>query len=397
MQKHIRQFLWKSCLFVVLPGLLFLLWGMQYLPLHPAKTQSRAAGAAQPHLVEWSWGAHNNPSYIASHIDFIESRPFDGIILYDFIGTNLLNLNDPSVTPHEGPDGAVTYQSSSNSLSPLTPTTFKKFTQNFSLVYMGLHNNPPELFDDTGWNAIYASAQNYAQALKDRGLRGVVLDDEIYTYNYWQYPDQVAHKDKTLQEYADKSRQRGRELMQAFVAGYNNIAVIVTHGPYEGCSSARTPVGAYADNSFLIGDFAAGVVEGTGSSSLAVDGGEVYDYRTAQDFANSYQWRKYSITDPANACPFMDSTLASNWSSQISISFGVYDKERSSSTSDDWHPITNTDEVRTTLSNALQQAHDYVWHYSEARDWWCAPGDCSDAIPGVTQDWIDAVTQARSS
>ena len=70
------------------------------------------------------------------------------------------------------------------------------------------------------------------------------------------------------------ARQRGRELMQAFISGYPGIVVIVAHAPHEGCNSWKSVSGHFAMDHYLLGAFVAGMVEGTSGAAKLVDGGE---------------------------------------------------------------------------------------------------------------------------
>jgi hypothetical protein len=36
-------------------------------------------------------GSHDDPGYVKAHADWIESRPFDGMVISEFLGRNLLN------------------------------------------------------------------------------------------------------------------------------------------------------------------------------------------------------------------------------------------------------------------------------------------------------------------
>src|SRR5262245_27945284 len=72
------------------------------------------------YLIEWCWGDHNRPEYIVKHVDFIETRPFDGMVISDFAGRNLMH-----------PDDAIrqgsrfwTHAQCRDSLQPLSPDTF---------------------------------------------------------------------------------------------------------------------------------------------------------------------------------------------------------------------------------------------------------------------------------
>ena len=69
-------------------------------------------------------------------------------------------------------------------------------------------------------------------------------------------------------------------------------------------------------------------------------------------------------------CPFMDKDLASIYSRKVSIAFGTNDKRRPSRLSNDWQLDKDAVTFKKTLSNALRNADDYVWHYTQWQDWW---------------------------
>src|SRR5256885_7734591 len=55
--------------------------------------------------------------------------------------------------------------------------------------------------------------------------------------------------------------------------------------PNEGCDAWKSTTGHFATDHYLLGAFAAGMVEGTSGGATFVDGGEDYDLQTAQDFS----------------------------------------------------------------------------------------------------------------
>ena len=356
--------------------------------------------------------SHDTPAFIARHVALIESRPFDGMVINDYLGRNLTNMSLKADAPRlVNPDtGGITYEAAMQSLGPVKGI-FKVFRHNFAKVNMFMGWSPPLLQDDAGWKVVYESAANYARAVRDSGLEGIWLDNESYhrpivpgvshPLDYWLYADQLALAEKSAAEAPFKQMvelalKRGSDLMRAFAAGDLEITVIVAHGPYEGCSAWRK-LGSYADDSYLAGAFAAGMVEARAGGASVVDGGELYSLRSDEDFRESYDWRKGtpvaglgSITDlgPRTKCPFMNPALASRWKKAVEIAFGTFDKQRASGDTK-WTPLTNASAFRSTLTNALRTTDRYVWHYTEWQDWW---GTSTDDRLGP---WIDAIEAAR--
>jgi hypothetical protein len=361
--------------------------------------------AAAPALIEFQ-GSHAGPSYVVRHIDWIESRPFDGMVINDFLGRNLLCTNLRELAPQAvGPNGAVTYDASAQGLAALKGV-FRKFHHNFAKVNFALNGPPPLLTDEAGWQVVYEGAAHYARAVQAAGLEGIFFDNENYlrptvaghAADYWRYEDQLTLAGTTprampLPAALELAAKRGRELMQAFERGFAGLALIVAHGPYEGCDAWRGVLGHYGNDRYLLGAFAAGMVAGTSSPATFVDGGEDYDLRSPWDFATARAWRNGSqggITSLGSSrCPFMDASLAATWQQKVSIAFATFDKERPSVRIAQWTPITDVAAFRNTLTNALRSSDRYVWHYAEWQDWW------GNTTEDALRPWISAIEAAR--
>jgi hypothetical protein len=160
------------------------------------------------------------------------------------------------------------------------------------------------------------------------------------------------------------------------------------HGPY--ISEPKTPARvtlqqlASASSYELFGPFFAGWVAAAGPRAVVSDGGEVYQYRTADDFQVSYDWRKTGIASDTTASAFIPPELRPRWRVEVDVAFGTYDRT--------WKPQfpMSPDIMRTTLANALRRADRYVWYYTEGDDWW---GDGKRP----PQAWVDAIRAARAA
>jgi hypothetical protein len=260
---------------------------------------------------------------------------------------------------------------------------FQRVTRNYVLATV----RKTDPFDD--WTGVIASWTVLARAARDAGLAGILFDNEPYAERLWHWPDEVDYP-YTLPAYQLQYRLRGRELMEALRAVWPDITVTVLHGPY--LSDARTPQAVtngqgVGDTSDLSGHFFVGLLQGYGGTAKVIDGGEVYQYRTPQDFATSYAWRKQQLPQlpaPAAGRPLIPPGVQADWPRRVSIGFGVYDLA--------WKPgyPMNPGVLRSTLANALARADDLVWLFTEGN------GPHQYLVPGgVDQAWLDAIAAAR--
>lgn len=345
-----------------------------------------ALAKAPVYVIGWSpRGDHDGPPYIAKHLTTIESRPFDGIIINDFVGRNLF---DP---PARGGGKKSPWSESlaEANLSPLAQSAFSRFTQNFTKVNMGLNGDPPDLSDDAGWNIVAAGATNYAAAVMKAGFRGIFLDNEIYSYDYWIPKGNSPQAGMMLRDRLEAARARGRQFMQALMAGYPNIVVIVAHSPQNSClDTPRDLIDSPPNAQDASGYFTAGMVEVSASPATIVDGGEIYRLRSADEFARSAHWRKYGIAQAS--CGVVPFGLRSSWSRKLAIGFAVYDLPYPHGIGLKMNPAI----FRSTLANAIKNSDSYVWNYSEAHDWWAGADNPVGGL-SVGQDWLQSMKDAR--
>lgn len=335
------------------------------------------AAAAPSYLVYAGWYGNTipTPSFVRDNRAFLETQPFDGLVLY---------LRNPSMTVNVT-TGVMTatpmsYETMMSVLEPVRGLPFTNLTHNFALVF---GSTPPDFFDN--WSVTVQNFANVARAVRDSGLKGIVFDNEQYFRPWANYPDGVRYPTRSLKEYQDQARLRGREVMQAMVAQFPEIAVITLHGPYVSEPKAPTSLGfpQWGMGNELLGPFFAGFMEGKGAQALNVDGGELYTLRTAAQFQGSYLWRKYDIASDAVNCAFIPPALRTVWPERSNIGFGVYDRPFGGASMD---PTI----LRSTIANALRQGDRYVWFYAEAATYLLPP-----SRGGASDVWVNALRQGR--
>jgi hypothetical protein len=342
-------------------------------PAAPAPAQARSA-----ELIYAGWFGNTipTPAFIRNNKAFLETQPFHGIVAYlrdDSTGIN--------ATTRVSTGTPISQATIASILAPMAGQSWTTLKKNFGLVQ---GSSPPDVFDD--WSVVIQNFKNCAAALKAAGFVGICFDNEQYAKSWGDYPSGASYAPgKTLNDYRAQQRLRGKQVMEAMVSVFPEIAIITLHGPSvsEPNAPASLQFPQWQSGNELLGPYYAGFMEGVGSSpALNIDGGELYTLRTANDFLASYNWRKFDEPSAAVNSPFIPLSLRPLWPQKISISFGIYDRPFGGAS------MTPTI-LASTLTNALRQADHYVWFYTEGGTF-LRPSSSG----GASVDWVNAVRTA---
>lgn len=315
------------------------------------------------------------PYYIRQNLEFLDTLPAEGLAVY--VRTADLTVN---VTMNVVKNEVLGYDRIAKALAPLKGLRPRRILQNFAMV---LTRKPPDFFGD--WSSIVTNFADLARAAREVGLKGIYFDNENYESPWANYPEGVAHREKTLREYQDQARLRGKEIMQAMVKEFPAIVVISLHGPYS--SEPKAPPeplfpGWHAANE-LLGPFFAGFVEGAGKEGLSVDGGELYSLRSDEEFRKNYLWRKRTIASDSFNCAFIPPAVRAQWPTRVSVAFGI-------TTVAFRGREMNPETLRSTLANALVHTDRYVWVFPENVTFLKPAKD-----GGADEAWVNALRQGR--
>jgi hypothetical protein len=320
-------------------------------------------------LHQWGYSSRANTATLASNKDWINQNlsPFDGVYLYLDEASFSIMTNTP-----------VNYDDILQELSPMVGLNLSHLKYNLALVY---NDKPADPFDN--WDNVIQNWSKMARAVRNSGLLGIAFDNEQYFDTWFDYPDDCKYKSKTLAEYQNQVRLRGKQIMEAMVAEYPEIVVVHFHGPY--ISESKGPDIIYNIPKIyveLLGPFFTGFLEGKGDSAMVLDGGEMYYLRSKNDFATAYNWQKYGIASSQTNCSFIPSVFRPSWSEKINITYGIYD---------DTDPLTgdimNPSIWDTTVRNALMQADYFVWTYFEVVDMFSNNGN----------EWVKATESGKEA
>ncbi|MDQ3623260.1 MAG: Ig-like domain-containing protein, partial [Verrucomicrobiota bacterium] len=308
----------------------------------------------------------NYPGYVAANRAYIDTLPFDGVAIHTPTGRTLMG----------GP--LIGYNTIYNDWAPLSGVTWQRMKHNFAIVNV---DRPADFFDD--WTATIENYRTLARVLREIGIQGILFDNEDYQRSLWFYPRDVSYPGRSVQEYHDQARLRGRQVMEAVVSAYPDIDMMVLISP--SFSFGRTPrqVDYWAGDNRLGGAFTVGLFEGRGSQATVIDGGEAaYGYRSEDDFQVSYDWRKYGIASPQANCPFIPPATRPSWP-EMSISFGLYNGIFPRELGLTMNPAI----MRQIVERALVRCDKYVWLYWETNGGnWYVPGSVSGAYVAAVVD-----------
>src|SRR5260221_296964 len=258
--KAARSF--RKLLMVSMRSHLVFLKSLQLFLLAAALPLSARADGAGPFLINAQQrGYQNEPRFVRDRFEYIDSLPFDGLTVSTDTGRLLMN------------GSPRTYSQMLLDFSPLSRLVFKRLKHNFALVNV---DRPADFFDD--WTATVENFRLLARVLRIRKIEGIFFDNEAYDLGLFNYPSDCNDPSKSLQEYQDQARLRGREIMEAMVREYPAIVAIALHGPYTSFAGTPDQVrgGQTKSNTEqLRGAFSVGMIEGLGKNSTFFDGGEV--------------------------------------------------------------------------------------------------------------------------
>ena len=359
---------------------------------------STALAASNLILHNFFVGPTATPTYIRDNQRYLDTIPFDGLSVY--IRKPDLTTNITSMVFRPTP---VSYDTIYSVLSPMQGVPFTSLKHNFGLMFSGPGIN---MFDDAKWSVRVQNMRNFARALKYVGLKGIMFDNENYE-DWANYGSTGCSSPYTLIACQEQARKRGVQIMQALMSEYGDITVLSLYGPWVSDRTFYERFTTYNDVAHaneLTGPFFVGMVEAAqGSGATVVDGGELYNARTASDFAAFYRYQKYDIVSdgnvPADAYSrasggngFIPAYIRSAWPSLVSVGAGLYDRPEYNSKGT-YLPMDPTI-MKATVTNALKQVDRYAWLYPETISFLEPPGTSQYSASSA---WVQAVRDGRAA
>ena len=341
------------------------------------------AGAPAKKLIEFGWDEPDT-GFMRRHIDQMEQTPFDGVV---FHVTGIGPAGKPGNFLWEAwGRRAFTEAELAPALADLTATRFRRFAHNFLRV----NTSPGDVdwFDD--FSAILTNARLAAHVARTGGAAGILFDTEQYHAPLFDYRRQRDSGAKPWNAYAAQVRRRGREVMEAFQAGYPDPTLFLTFGYGVPWLEMRNGAPSLAACEYgLLVPFLDGMVDAASRHARLVDGYEpaYFHNKDTARFAAAYRMLTQDllsiVADPGR------------YRRLLSVSFGLfldYDPDGRR-----WNGVDGSANYytpgafETSVRAALAIADEYVWIYTEAPRWWSPAGTAVDLPDG----YADALRRAR--
>src|SRR5688572_3800506 len=153
----------------------------------------------------WFGNTIPTPSFVANNFAFLESQPFDGIVIY--LRNSSMSVN---MTSGVMKNTAISYDTMMSVLDPIANLEFVNLRENLGLIQ---GSTPPDFFDD--WSVVVQNYANVARAAKDSGLKGLCFDNEQYATPWGNFGSHLKYySTKTKSQYEIQARLRGKQIME---------------------------------------------------------------------------------------------------------------------------------------------------------------------------------------
>jgi hypothetical protein len=347
-------------------------------------TQGQPSTLSTKKLIEFGWDEPNT-AFLRAHILEMQRTPFDGCVFH------------ADYTKPDGAKGSFTWQSwgsqaftetdLKDAFADLRAVNVGRFKSNF----MRFNTTPAKIdwFDDH--SAVMTNATLAARLARSGRFPGILFDIEQYEGQLFNYRKQRDAKTKSWELYAAQARRRGREVMQAFQAGYPDLTIFLTFGysvPWADSHAGASPL---ADGNYgLLAPFLDGMVEAASGRTQIIDGYELsYGYKNTEQFATARKAMKEDLLPIVRDPEKYRSVFSLGFGVWLDLDWRKYGWDIADFTKNYFTPST----FETSVAEALRAADKYVWIYSETPRWWSLEGR-SVKLPA---DYDSALRRARSA
>ncbi|WP_176013382.1 hypothetical protein [Victivallis sp. Marseille-Q1083] len=331
-------------------------------------------------FIECSWTTPT-PAYVRENIREMERRaPYDGIRIRleaegEYQGEKVI------CEPFRILSGIRwRYEWFESAVADLKATEFRQFTDNF--LDTGFQPGIRDWFDDAAWEAACANFGLMARIASETGMKGLVVDPEIYQEPMFRFAPGGNH---SYEETVEQVRRRGRQWGEAVFGAYPAITLFFYYGWSYNLPAGRRSAGDALEALYgypgLLVPFLNGVYDVLPPEAVFIDGHEDQSYQACspEQFHRmhcDFSTRFVSLVAPENRNKFR---------AQTHLGPGIYlDAFFTNRPGDYWHLKPEASDrvtlFRNTLLWALDSTDRYVWSWGEQFRWWDFPYHGSMAL-----------------
>ncbi len=342
---------------------LLVLTGCSFLGVEtaPAAAPPSAPATVTKKLLEFGWDKPRPPQLSAAQLD---SSIFDGVVFASSAGDRVFKPRAQTVSDFEV------------DITALRKNGSGKLKNSFYLL--NVNSAAWDWFSDASWAAAEANLYQHARVAKAGGLRGIMLDPEVYEFDLWAYASQAQRGKYSFMEFEAKLRERGAQTMRAFERAYPSITVLSLYAfsAFEAAPNSSyeaVHAGLAEDGSLgLYAAFLEGMLGAASESAVLIDGFEpsYYHLRPAAFDAG----RQAALVD---AQVFVAPNLREKFQRQFKFANAVFvDGVMNFFESARFfgYYLRSDDDRRALLAHnvyhGLRSSDEFVWVYSEDMNWW---------------------------
>lgn len=345
-------------------------------------------------LIEYGWDVPYT-DFVRQNIRQMEKRDFfDGIVFR-------LRGGWKSYPAHIFRKTTTDPKEYSDDIANLRATRFKKFTDNFILMW-GTAEKSWDWFSESDWQAAEYNARLIAYVAKVGGCVGICFDPEPYGDNPWSYTSALHAKTKSFDKYWQRVRQCGAKFMRALQRELPNLKLLTffqcsLFGDIVDIPDPKERMERLSKHHYaLLPAFLNGMLDAAEPTVTIIDGNEpAYYYTNPEQYLRAYhlmKQRALSLIAPENRGKYAFQVQA-GFALYMDWCFGLWPPERRIL----GHFLSPEERARWFEHNvyyALNTTDEYVWCYSEKLDWW---GTQEKAAwhKFVPQDAEEAIRSAR--
>jgi len=344
--------------------------------------------------------------FVRRHIDAMETKPFDGVVLQA-----LIPGSDGVARPFTW--SVLERRYSAQEFRPFVDMVrqvpFRRFQYNFLRINLNATDRPFDMFDDDRWGILIANVAMAATAAREAGLRGLMVDPEAYAeeepgteiprFNVFDF--RLRRTGEEFPAYRGQAFHRGQAIGRAVVSAYPDITLILAFGPGATCfGRGPLPERIYG----LLGAFVDGLLAGAGGQATVVEGFELsYPYRSCDRFQEAYA----HLRGPCRGLS-LDPVKYDRW---LDIGFGIWLDYDSVRTCQDpqvagrpcrWfdpslYPaeqryLVDPQQFARAVASARAVSDGYVWIYTEQPKWWTEESPLGKNLPDA---YVRALQRGR--
>jgi len=243
---------------------------------------------------------------------------------------------------------------------------------------------PGDWFDDDVWeDLILNNARVLAEVYKRGNFEALWFDVEVGggpVGGVMSWKGTSFEKKHTFEQYTAKTRQRGRELMEAFTSVVPDFKLVISHAYGMNLKQlyGRSPDALREINYSLLPAFCDGVLEGCGEKGQLIESGEgTYGTMTYSSFLAWRKWERLAaqkLSKVPELLPKHYRYAMATWIDFEARTMG-------------WHGDDleknhfSPERMKHALHNAMCASDEFVWTYSINAHWWpnrIAAGPCFD-------------------